>query len=302
MIQHEFLGIAHPRAGQALAVHRSRKRIAEFRLHQPTSLREASELLCSLRPNAVAMAGGVDLVNRLKFGRPVDDLVHLGAVPELFGIHETPTMLTVGALTTHWQFERSEAVRRTVPVFAETWRQLGNVRIRLKGTLGGNMLADDPKYDALPAFLALGARLAYADGTYVSLSGEGPAPHLYGSESGALLLRIEIPRRARYLAADRSQRPIVSVWLALDLQEDRVIAGRVAIGCAFAVPMVFSLPFGSGMRCVHLGEVATEIALAIATAMPEPLSDNYASAGYRRKIAEILLRRQLIHAAAGARP
>ena len=65
-------------AAASLAVHRSRKLIPEFRLHRPRSAAEAVALKAAAGAGAVFMAGGIDVVNRMKFGVPVTDLIHLG--------------------------------------------------------------------------------------------------------------------------------------------------------------------------------------------------------------------------------
>ncbi len=39
-------------------------------------------------PGAVYMAGGIDVVNRMKSGFPVSDVIHLGRVAGLDGIEE----------------------------------------------------------------------------------------------------------------------------------------------------------------------------------------------------------------------
>jgi len=62
----------------SLAVHRSRKLIPEFRLHRPNSPAEAVALKAAAGADAVFMAGGIDMVNRMKSGAPVTEVIHLG--------------------------------------------------------------------------------------------------------------------------------------------------------------------------------------------------------------------------------
>ena len=86
-----------------LAVHRSRKLIPEFRLHRPRSAAEAVAMKAAAGPGAVYMAGGIDVVNRMKSGLQVTDVIHLGAVAELDDIEEAEDGLQLGALVTHDQ-------------------------------------------------------------------------------------------------------------------------------------------------------------------------------------------------------
>src|SRR5579863_5221454 len=144
------LGVAPP----VLAVHRSRKLIAEFRLHRPRSAAEAAAIKAEGGPGAVFMAGGIDLVNRMKFGAAIADLVHLGGVTGLDAIEPTADGLRLGSLVTHDRLATSPVVRSLLPVLAQTWPDVANIRIRCKGTVGGNIMAGDPAYDFALAALA----------------------------------------------------------------------------------------------------------------------------------------------------
>src|SRR3712207_6197693 len=79
---------------------RSRKHIAPFELVRPTSLEAAHRALSVPGRNAV-MAGGIDLIDRLKLGEAVDGVIHLAGVRELSGIRRDGDAVSVGALTTH---------------------------------------------------------------------------------------------------------------------------------------------------------------------------------------------------------
>ena len=102
-------------------------------------------------PGAVYMAGGIDVVNRMKSGFPVTDLIHLGRVAGLDGIEEFDDGLRLGALVTHDRMATSPLVLARLPALAQTWPDVANIRIRCKATIGGNIIAGDPAYDfALP--------------------------------------------------------------------------------------------------------------------------------------------------------
>jgi len=126
-----------------LAVHRSRKLIPEFRLHRPRSAAEAVAMKAAAGPGAVYMAGGIDVVNRMKSGLQVTDVIHLGAVAELDDIEEAEDGLQVGALVTHDRLATSPLVKAQLPALAQTWPDVANIRIRCKGTIGGNIMAGD---------------------------------------------------------------------------------------------------------------------------------------------------------------
>ena len=270
-----------------LAVHRSRKLICDFALLRPRSAEEAAALQARAPATSLFLAGGIDVINRLKFGTPVDSVIHLAGVPGLRDIVETADGLVIGAAVTHDQLQASALVRARLPALADTWSAVGNIRIRLKGTLGGNLMAREPAYDFALAAMAAGAQLRFVEGdgqvrriAAADLTdGAGrPVP-----QSG-LLTAIELPQGVR-LEFDRALRPILS--LALGIARDG--AGCVAIGCAYAAPLAVPL-----MR----GESPAEIARATVAGLPEPVSDHHASGAYRKRMIELLLRRRLKSAAA----
>src|SRR5258705_13000844 len=79
---------------------RSRKHIPAFELIRPVSVEQVC--LAVSEPGRVAvMASGLDLIDRLKGGEPIDRIVHLAGVRELSGIRRDGDAVSIGALTTH---------------------------------------------------------------------------------------------------------------------------------------------------------------------------------------------------------
>jgi carbon-monoxide dehydrogenase medium subunit len=278
-------------AATSLAVHRSRKLIPEFRLHRPRSGAEAVALKAAAGPGAVFMAGGIDVVNRMKFGVTVTEVIHLGRIDGLDCIEEQDGGLQLGALVTHDQLATSPQVRTRLPSLAQTWPDVANIRIRCKGTIGGNIMAGDPTYDFALAAMAAEAQLhflALDGGTMVFAAADGVA------KQAGLLTAITIRSSSTLrLLFDRSLRPIVSLALGLDFADGRITGGRAAIGCAYPVPIAAKLPFDAPLPPAELAHRAAPLAHAVAAGLPEPLGDHHGSSGYRRRMIEVLLRRNL---------
>lgn len=272
-----------------LAIHRSRKLIPPFRLVRPRSAAEAAALQGEAPGRIAFMAGGIDLVNRLKFGGDVETVVHLGAVPGLGEIVETAEGIAIGACVTHQRLQESAVIRTRLPALAQTWDGVANIRIRLKGTVGGNLMARDPLYDFPLAVMAAGARLRFVD--------PDGAPRLADAAELAgvrpptgLLTAIEFPHPDRLrLVFDRSLRPVVSLALGLDVADGQIVGGRIAVGGAYATPVVAVLPIGGGVGL----DAAASVARLATAALPEPLTDTLASGRYRRRMIEVLTRRNL---------
>jgi CO/xanthine dehydrogenase FAD-binding subunit len=109
-----------------------------------------------------------------------------------------------------------------------------------------------------------------------------------------LLTAIEFPLGSTLrLLFDRSLRPIVTLALGLDFVDGRITGGRAAIGCAYPVLVAATLPFDEPLPPVELARRAARLAQAVAAELPEPLRDHYGSSGYRRRMIELLLRRNL---------
>ncbi len=254
-------------------VYGSHSAIAPFRLLRPARLADAAAALAG---GAVCLAGGVDLVPALRAGRRVDEIVHLGGIGVLKAIERRRDVLCIGAGVTYARLANDAAIAAALPELAAAWRGVANVRVRHAATIGGNLMAANPQYDMLPALMALDAALIFADAKGMLHSAPAAAARWpYG-----LLAFIEIPLAdGRRFLFERGFKPMISVAVAA--------AGgraRAAFGCAFERALV---------REFALEGDAEALAATIARDLPEPVSDWIASGAYRRKLAHVLLARQL---------
>ena len=266
---------------------RSRKHIAPFDLVRPTSI-DACLSWLSRGPRIGLMAGGLDLIDRMKFGQPFDTIVSLSAIPDLAGIRQTDGAIIVGALTTHAALSRDPLIAETIPDLATLWREIANPRVRHTGTVGGNIMSRQPHYDAMPALMALGATATIADpATGVRTVALSELP------GDALLINVIIPATGARLVADRSLHPSVSVYIGATLDSGDVTELRVAFGGAYPHPRVVDLP-AHDLRQSDLASKAATLAEIATRDLPEPLTDGFASAQYRLRMIEVLTRRSLI--------
>jgi xanthine dehydrogenase YagS FAD-binding subunit len=104
-----------------------------------SSVEEAIALLESAG-NARAIAGGTDLLTRLKLEMDDPDrLVNLKTIPGLAGIVENGTGLDIGALATLDSIASSAVVNEHYPLLARAIRAAASPQLRNFGTIGGNL-------------------------------------------------------------------------------------------------------------------------------------------------------------------
>jgi carbon-monoxide dehydrogenase medium subunit len=236
------------------------------------------------------LAGGIDLIDWLKHGHPIQHVIRLDGIPGLAAIYGDPDELRIGAMATHAALAESPCLTRLLPDLPAVWDSVANPRVRHAGTLGGNVMARRPEYDGLPALLALDAEaeVATAKGSErVTLDGLASPETLV---TGFVIAR----PGTRRLFADRSLRPALLLWLGLSMTEEQITALRVAVGMAHPAPVCVALPLN--LPPTELGPHAAELAAAVTAELPQPTIDGRAGAAYRRRMVEVLTRRILIHA------
>jgi len=122
---------------------------------QPTSWADALAVRAQ-RPDAVAIAGGTDVMVDLNFDRlRPGALLDLGRVPELPEWATEDGWIRLGAGVPYARIVADLADR--LPGLAMAARTDGAPQIRVRGTVGGNLGSASPAGDAHPPLLAAGA-------------------------------------------------------------------------------------------------------------------------------------------------
>jgi CO/xanthine dehydrogenase FAD-binding subunit len=115
---------------------------------QPATLGEALDMRAA-HPDAVALAGGTDLMVELNFDRLRPPAVlDLTRVPELREWAPEDGRLRVGAGVSYTRIIDELGVR--LPGLAIASRTVGSLQIRNRGTVGGNLATASPAGDGLP--------------------------------------------------------------------------------------------------------------------------------------------------------
>jgi len=131
-----------------------------FSYVQANSVAEAIRLLQESNGEGKILAGGHSLIPLLKFRLSTPGkLIDIGNLQELRGVRKEENRLVIGALTTYRQVCTDPLVKEHLPVLAEAVRQIGDIQVRNRGTIGGNLAHADPSADLPGVALALEALL-----------------------------------------------------------------------------------------------------------------------------------------------
>jgi carbon-monoxide dehydrogenase medium subunit len=131
---------------------------ASFAYAKPRALAEALDL--AARPSAKILAGGQSLIPSLNMRLSSPELlVDINGLDELKGIRLDKDTIRIGALTTHAELERSDVVRKHLPLLAAAVPHIAHPAIRNRGTIGGSLALADPAAEYPACVLALDAAI-----------------------------------------------------------------------------------------------------------------------------------------------
>lgn len=136
---------------------------AAFAYHPMKTLAETTALLAELGDEGRILAGGQSLVPLMNFrlAQP-SHIVDINGVTELAYIRRSGDRIAIGALARQSQVERSDDVRRDVPLLAEALTWVAHPPIRHRGTVVGSIAHADPAAELPAVALALAAQITIA--------------------------------------------------------------------------------------------------------------------------------------------
>lgn len=276
---------------------------ARFTLHRPRTIAQALDLMATHGEDATYYAGGTEMLIAMK-ARVVlfPHVIDLKGIDELRGIEVDEEGARIGALATHHQISRDEGIRRGWPAYARLSHHVANVRVRIAGTLGGNLCFAEPHADPPTLLSALQARLHL-----VSPRGARAVPmHEFtlgefttAREPDEILCGIELPALpagagAAYHSFGHAERPAVGA-AAVCLPGAQGPSWRLWVGAMTSRPT--ALPeleaALAGLPPAQAAEQAARL-LPQHTAALEAQSDVHGGADYKRHLAGVLMQRAIV--------
>ena len=274
-----------------------------FEYYEPTSIKEASNLLQSFGEKARIIAGGVDLLARMRRREITPDaLVSIKFIPGLDFVEEADGQLRIGALASIRSVELSKVVQEAYPLLYEAVHSIHSIHVKNTGTLIGNLCIATPASDIAAALIALDAKVKIA-----GPSGERTVPleEFYLGvrktvlQPGEFVTEVMVPRpsseaKGAFLKLVRNATDIAKVNVAVLLtmkngvcEDARVVLGSVA-------PVIFRAKKAEeALKGKSLDEkVAVEAATAAAEEA-KPITDIRSTAEYRREMSRVLTLRAI---------
>jgi carbon-monoxide dehydrogenase medium subunit len=276
---------------------------ASFDYHAPTNVDDALALLKSHGGDARLLAGGQTLLPMMNFrlARPTA-IIDLNRIPTLAYIERDGDVIRIGAMTRQRAIEFSPVVAADLPLLHEAIKFVGHLPTRSRGTIGGSIANADPAAE-IPMVLQI-------------LEAE---------------VRVRGPQGERRIATDELFLDAMATSLMPEemLVEVRLPVVPQGAGVAveefarrhgdFAIATVGVMIVGDGKRCRKarlatagvsshstrlrtaeqlleergLDQAAIAEAAKMAAQEVEPLSDNNASAEFRRHLTSVLAERAL---------
>lgn len=276
----------------------------EFEYVEPHTLEEALTCMAASPGKTRFMAGGTDLLVRMKMGRARPEvIVGLSKIPALrYLILEQG--LRIGALTTFRQIERNGWIQRRYTALYEAARAVTSIQIKTMGTLGGNLCHGSPAADSAPPLIAFGADVRIIGGErggdrVVPLETFFTGAGLTVLTGKELMVEIRVPEprantgstfiKLGRVSADLAK---VSAAVVIEREQDLCRDCKIVLGAVAEIPLR-TKEAEIIMRGKAFKEDLVEEASLRASEEIKPIDDPRSTAWYRREVSKILVREAL---------
>ncbi len=266
---------------------------------EPTTVDECAQLLNEYGPDAKMIAGGTDLVvkmrNRLLRPKAV---VSLNQIPELSRIHKYDDGIKIGAMVRLMDLSKSELLTGPWEVVKRGAGHVSSTQVRNIATIGGNTCNASPSADTIPGMMVLDA-IANIRGPQgereMPLEKFFKGPGVTALERGEFLLGFTIKNfpqgngtaYKKYAIRGDTDIAIIGVGTRLQVDAEGVITdARLVVGAVAPVPLripdVEKLLIGQKLT----DELAVNVGKAAGDSI-KPITDARATAEYRKEMVRV---------------
>src|SRR5689334_5430346 len=269
----------------------------------PRSVKEAVDLLAAHPGAAHVLAGGTDLLVKLRSGFVAPEVVvDVKGIGELRGITADAKGFRIGAATPCAEIGEHEALGRAWPGVVEALQLIGSTQIQGRATLGGNLCNASPAADSVPAMIAAGVvcEIAGPSGQRevpVENIITGPGRNALPRGEFIVAFRLPQPRPRsgdaylRFIPRTEMDIAVVGAGVALTLDDSGVCTqARVGLGAVAPTPLLVA-DGAKALIGTKVDDKALAALAAAASAACKPIDDKRGTIEYRIKVSGVLARR-----------
>jgi CO/xanthine dehydrogenase FAD-binding subunit len=279
--------------------------LPEFEFLRPRTLPEALAMLATQAPDVIPLAGGTNLIVELRDGhvRP-RKLMDISRLRELRGIRRDNGHIIIGGGTTITELLTDPLIAELGLPLQQAAGKLGNPLVRNRATVAGNLANASPAADTAPPLLALDAEVELA-----GMNGTRSMPlhefivdvnkTLRRPDELVVSLRWPVPparSAAGFYKIGLRKADACSVINAAAMviwdESGNCLQARIAIGAAAPRP-VRARDAEAALLARPLNPGSIEEAAHFAVNSTQPIDDIRGSAVYRKRMAEVMVRRLL---------
>lgn len=274
-----------------------------MRYIRPQSMEDAVGLLAGAAGPAAILAGGSDLLVRMKGGFVEPELiVDIKAIAGLSDITETADGFRIGAAVPCAVLGENAALKKAWPGVVEAAKLIGSKQVQGRCTIVGNLCNASPAADSVPALVAAGAKAVVAGPSgkrTVVVESVPTGPGRTSLAKGEIVEAILLDKRAphsgdayqRFIPRTEMDIAVVSAGVNLTIDEAGVIkSARVALGAA--APTVLLVEEAAEVLIGRRPDEATLERLAkVCSGACRPIDDKRGTIEFRRKVAGVLAKR-----------
>ena len=273
-----------------------------MRFESPTTTKAAASMLASESGAAHVLAGGTDLLVRMKMGMVEPDLVlDIKRIESMKVLKVAAGGVHIGGAVPAVELGESERLRSLWPGVVEAANLIGSDQIQGRCTVVGNLCNASPAADSVPALIAAGAKALIVGSKGKRRVGVervvlGPGKTSLGRDE--FIEAVVLPARAgksadaylRFTPRTEMDIAVVSAAVNLTLSRGVVTAAKVVLGAvaptAVVVPAAARAIIGT-----KLDDAALEKMAKACRAACNPIDDKRGTVEYRTKVAGVLGRR-----------
>ena len=273
-----------------------------MRFESPTTTKAAATLLASESGIAHVLAGGTDLLVRMKMGAIEPDLiVDIKRIESLRTLKVAAAGVQIGAAVPAVRLSESEKLRNLWPGVVEAANLIGSDQIQGRCTVVGNLCNASPAADSVPALIAAGAKALVVGPKgkrRVAVEKVVLGPGRTSLARDEFIEAVVLPARTgksadaylRFTPRTEMDIAVVSAAINLTLSRGIVQSAKVVLGAvaptAVVVPAAAKALIGS-----KLDDAALDKMVAACRAACNPIDDKRGTIENRTKVAGVMARR-----------